>query len=141
MPARKVLLLGATGATGRHVLEQALGRKLDVTVLVRSPERLAGLTHGARVVTGDILGDTSCLGNAVTGQDAVISTLGAWPEIQPQRWHRARCETLRAAWRGHRPTRRGRREERWRRKRRLVHERASRLQLMRRSSFGGMRNG
>ena len=36
----KILVLGATGGTGRLIVSQALARGHDVTVLVRSPEKL-----------------------------------------------------------------------------------------------------
>lgn len=36
----KVLVVGATGATGRHVVEQLLQQKQDVSVIVRSKERM-----------------------------------------------------------------------------------------------------
>ncbi len=42
----RILVLGATGGTGRPIVRQALARGHDVTALVRSPEKardLAGL--------------------------------------------------------------------------------------------------
>ena len=38
-PRSKILVLGATGGTGRLVVSQALARGHEVTVLVRSPEK------------------------------------------------------------------------------------------------------
>ncbi len=74
-PARtKILVLGATGGTGRLIVGQALERGYDVTVLVRSPEKAADL-NGARVVVGDAR-DPNVLRQAVKGQDAVVSALG-----------------------------------------------------------------
>lgn len=35
----KILILGATGPTGRRIVSQAVSRGHDVTVLVRSAER------------------------------------------------------------------------------------------------------
>ena len=75
-PKRRVLVLGATGGTGRQVVEQAVASGFDVTVLVRRPELLTQAARGVRVLTGDILADPSVLGAAVAQQDAVISTLG-----------------------------------------------------------------
>jgi putative NADH-flavin reductase len=69
----KLLLLGATGHTGRELLDIALAHGHDVTVLVRSPEKL-GPTR-ARVVQGDVL-DANALARAMAGQDAVLSALG-----------------------------------------------------------------
>jgi uncharacterized protein YbjT (DUF2867 family) len=39
--ALKILLFGATGPTGSHVLEQALAKGHIVTAFVREPGRLA----------------------------------------------------------------------------------------------------
>ena len=38
---KRILLLGATGRTGRHVLDYALKQGLEVSALVRSPDRIA----------------------------------------------------------------------------------------------------
>ncbi len=76
LPARRVLVLGATGGTGRHVVEQALASGLEVTVLVRTPESLGPAARAARVIKGDVLADASALASAVSNQDVVISTLG-----------------------------------------------------------------
>lgn len=70
----KVLVLGATGGTGRHIVAQAIARGYEVTVLARSAEKAKGL-DGAKVVLGDAL-DQTALRAALKGQDAVISALG-----------------------------------------------------------------
>jgi uncharacterized protein YbjT (DUF2867 family) len=70
----KILILGATGLTGRHIVSQALARGYDVTVLVRSPEKAADM-KGAKNVVGDAR-DEKVLRQAVKGRDAVISALG-----------------------------------------------------------------
>lgn len=75
-----VLLLGATGRTGRRVLEQLLGRGARVRVIVRSRERLpagAAETPGLAVIEADLLslGDEE-LQRHVRGCDAVVSCLG-----------------------------------------------------------------
>ncbi len=49
----RILVLGATGPTGRQIVSQAITRGYDVTALVRSPEKAAGLI-GARIVVGDV---------------------------------------------------------------------------------------
>lgn len=71
----KLLLLGATGGTGQHVLRQALARGHDVTVLVRRRDGLPPEVSRARVVIGNVL-DEASLAGGMAGQDAVISTLG-----------------------------------------------------------------
>ena len=70
----KILVLGATGGTGRLIVKQALARGYEVTALVRSPEKAADL-KGAKIVVGDAR-DESALRQALKGQFAVISALG-----------------------------------------------------------------
>ena len=70
----KVLLFGATGGTGQHVLAQALAQGHQVTAFVRDPARLTASPQ--RVVTGDVTEDTAGVAAAMRGQDAVISALG-----------------------------------------------------------------
>jgi putative NADH-flavin reductase len=76
MTAQRVLVLGATGGTGRRVLEQAAGTGREITVLVRDPVKLPKTVGPLRVLTADILRDAGVLMNAVAAQDAVISALG-----------------------------------------------------------------
>ncbi len=71
---QRILLLGATGRTGRLVLEEALSRGLEVVALVRSPE---ALTHNDPRLTV-VVGTPSSIADverAMTGCDAVISAL------------------------------------------------------------------
>lgn len=70
-----LLVLGATGGTGRLVVEQALAAGHSVTALVRSPEKLATSQPNLRVVTGSAT-DPQSVAGALEGADAVISTLG-----------------------------------------------------------------
>lgn len=70
----KILVLGATGGTGRMIVSQALKRGYEVTALVRSPEK-AGDLKGAKLIKGDAR-DESALREALKGQDAVVSALG-----------------------------------------------------------------
>jgi uncharacterized protein YbjT (DUF2867 family) len=70
-----LVVLGATGRTGRLVVEQALAAGHTVTALVRSPEKLTTGNSNLRVVTGQAT-DTSAVSRALEGADAVISTLG-----------------------------------------------------------------
>ena len=82
MTARRVLILGATGGTGRHVVEQAVAAGLDVTVLVRTPGNLSAAAGAVRVITGDVT-NPSALDSAAAKQDAVISALGVGKSFQP----------------------------------------------------------
>ncbi len=70
-----LVILGATGRTGRLVVEQALAAGHTVTALVRSPEKLTSANPNLRVVTGQAT-DASAVSRAMEGADAVISTLG-----------------------------------------------------------------
>jgi putative NADH-flavin reductase len=70
----KLLVLGATGATGRLIVTGALERGHEVTALVRSREKASSL-DGATLLVGDAR-DEATLRRAVKGVDAVISSLG-----------------------------------------------------------------
>jgi len=70
-----LVVLGATGRTGRLVVEQALAAGHTVTALVRSPQKLTAANPNLRVVYGEAT-DKSALARALEGADAVISTLG-----------------------------------------------------------------
>jgi uncharacterized protein YbjT (DUF2867 family) len=72
---QRVALLGATGRTGRLVIERALARGLAVKVLARSPEKLGPLAAQLEHVAGDAR-DADSVARLVSGVDAVVSTLG-----------------------------------------------------------------
>lgn len=72
--ARKLLVLGATGPTGRQIVAEAQRRGHEVTALVRSPEKASGFT-GIRLVKGDAW-DERIIREVVKQHDAVISALG-----------------------------------------------------------------
>ncbi len=70
-----LVVLGATGGTGRLVVEQALADGHTVTALVRSPERLTLRNPNLHVIAGQAT-DPSAVSRALDGADALISTLG-----------------------------------------------------------------
>jgi putative NADH-flavin reductase len=73
----RITVFGATGGTGRHIVEQALGAGHEVTAVVRDPARLGvAAADGLTVVTAQ-LDDRAAVGRAVEGADAVVDTLGA----------------------------------------------------------------
>jgi putative NADH-flavin reductase len=76
MISRRILVLGGTGGTGRHVVRQALDKGHAVTAFVRSPERLKIESDHLRVLIGDVTSDGPALPDAVRDQDVVISALG-----------------------------------------------------------------
>jgi uncharacterized protein YbjT (DUF2867 family) len=69
----KLVVFGATGATGRLVVEEAVAAGHSVTAFARRP---GPVPAGVRVVRGDVADAAAVLG-AVTGHDAVICALGA----------------------------------------------------------------
>jgi putative NADH-flavin reductase len=74
-PPSRVLIVGATGGTGRQLVQQALERGLSVTALVRNPSRLRIEHPRLKVIQGNVL-DAGSVEAAVRGQDAVLSALG-----------------------------------------------------------------
>jgi uncharacterized protein YbjT (DUF2867 family) len=70
-----LLILGASGRTGRLVVEQALAAGHDVTALVRSPEQLTVRNSRLHMVAGQAT-DAGDVARAMAGADAVISVLG-----------------------------------------------------------------
>jgi putative NADH-flavin reductase len=80
----RLLIVGATGGTGRQLVAQALERGHTVTALVRNPSMLKIEHPQLRVVQGDVL-DYSTVEAAVRGQEAVISALGHKRFLHPTR--------------------------------------------------------
>jgi putative NADH-flavin reductase len=74
----RILVLGATGGVGKEVVQQALDQGHELTVLVRTPEKLRVSHPKLRCVQGDVL-DPEAVDDAIQGTDAVISTLGVPP--------------------------------------------------------------
>src|SRR6187455_1743671 len=70
----KLLVLGASGATGRWLVNFAAQARHDLTALVR-PGTAFEPPAGVRVIRGDVL-DLATLATAVEGQDAVACCLG-----------------------------------------------------------------
>jgi putative NADH-flavin reductase len=71
----RVLIVGATGGTGRQLVVQALERGYAVTAFVRDPSRLPIAHPKLTVIQGDVL-DRVSVDTAMRGQDAVVSALG-----------------------------------------------------------------
>ena len=63
-----ILVIGATGRVGRHVVDQLVNRGIAVRVLTRDPSK-ADVPAGVEVVQGDLL-DIDALREAFTGVDA-----------------------------------------------------------------------
>ncbi|MEV0151790.1 MULTISPECIES: SDR family oxidoreductase [unclassified Nonomuraea] len=71
----RITVFGATGRTGRRVVEQALEAGHDVTAVVRDPARLAPYGPRLTVLRADVM-DPDDIRPAVAGRDAVVSALG-----------------------------------------------------------------
>lgn len=69
----KILILGATGRTGKHIVQSALEKGHRVTCLVRSPEKLKEAS-GLTILKGNPINPQD-LENAIKGCDAVVSAL------------------------------------------------------------------
>jgi putative NADH-flavin reductase len=82
MISKRVLVLGATGGTGRQVVTQALERGHTVTALVRDASRITIASDRLRVLEGSVTDDGGALAAAMRGQDAVISSLGVGNSFQ-----------------------------------------------------------
>ena len=80
----RVLIVGATGGTGRQLVAQALERGYAVTALVRDPARLPIEHPQLTVAQGDVL-DPASVDAAMRGQDAVVSALGHGRYFHPTR--------------------------------------------------------
>ncbi|HEX3430429.1 MAG TPA: NAD(P)H-binding protein [Rhizomicrobium sp.] len=75
----KLAIFGATGKTGRLILQRALAAGHEVTVCVRDPARLGVQQERFRVVVGGV-GDVKAVRDVVRGADAVISAVGGGGE-------------------------------------------------------------
>ena len=67
----KILVYGATGKIGSHVVDEALNRGHLVTAVSRDPSRISKIHNNLLAVKGDIL-DLESISNLVVGQDIVI---------------------------------------------------------------------
>lgn len=76
MSGKNILVLGASGGTGREVVAQALAKGHNVTAFVRDARRAPAMSDRLQVVLGDVTSHRPTLSDAVRGQDAVICALG-----------------------------------------------------------------
>jgi len=78
----KVLVLGATGGTGKEIVAQALDAAYDVRVLCRNPDALGAWSPRLEVLRGDVR-DWGRIGPAMRGVHAVLSAIGVGRELSP----------------------------------------------------------
>jgi nucleoside-diphosphate-sugar epimerase len=80
----RLLIIGATGGTGRELVRQALAQGHEVTAFVRDPAKLRTENANLRIAKGDVL-DYAAVEAAMRGQDAVLSALGHRQFLGPTR--------------------------------------------------------
>ena len=78
----KLFVIGATGRTGREIVQQALARGHQVTAFVRSLESMTLKNERLTVIKGNAM-DENELFNAMQIHDAVLSTLGPREVFKP----------------------------------------------------------
>ena len=83
----KILLIGATGRSGRHLLKMSLQEGHEVTAYVRNEQKLRDQlgndTYGSlRVMLGDVL-DQAMVEQCCRGQDVVINAAGYSSDGEP----------------------------------------------------------
>lgn len=71
-----LIIFGATGVTGRCLVERALARGHRVRAVARTPAKLELFHPALEVVRGDVT-DPQSIAPALAGQEAVLSALGA----------------------------------------------------------------
>jgi putative NADH-flavin reductase len=70
-----IVIFGATGATGRCLVEQALDQGYDVTAFARNPAAVPTQHVRLSIVRGDVF-QKAPVQEAVANQDAVLCTIG-----------------------------------------------------------------
>lgn len=70
-----IAIIGATGATGKFVLQNALHRNFNIKVLARTPKKLDKFKDKIEIVKGSV-SDLDTVIKLVEGCDVVLSTLG-----------------------------------------------------------------
>ena len=70
----KLLIFGATGGTGRLLVEQAIAQGHQVTAFVRNPSKLKFKHPALKIFAGNVM-DASAVQLAVAGHNVVLSAL------------------------------------------------------------------
>ena len=76
----KITIFGATGATGKKVVEQALELGHEVKAFVRNPEKMDISNKKLTLVKGDVTNQKE-VEQAVESTDGVIVAIGASPDM------------------------------------------------------------
>jgi uncharacterized protein YbjT (DUF2867 family) len=80
----RILVVGATGGTGRELVRQALAQGHQVTAFVRKPKKIKIEHPNLRVAQGNVL-DYASVESAMRGQNAVLCALGHKRFFYPSR--------------------------------------------------------
>ncbi|MDA3649874.1 SDR family oxidoreductase [Saccharopolyspora indica] len=72
----RITIFGATGGTGKHLIEQALAAGHQVTAVVRDPAKVTREHPELTVVRADVM-DAAGIRPHIAGRDAVISAIGS----------------------------------------------------------------
>lgn len=75
----KLTIFGATGATGKLLIEQALAAGNDVVAFARTPSKIKTDHSHLAIVHGELT-DPAAVERAIRGADAIISVLGSRPQ-------------------------------------------------------------
>lgn len=77
----KLIVFGAAGGTGKHLVQLAANAKHEVTAFVRMPSKLGPVPEGVRVVQGDAQ-DAKAVEDALAGQEGALIAVGR-PDRKP----------------------------------------------------------
>lgn len=78
----RALVAGATGQTGRRIVEQLLEQGIAVRALVRDSAKATELPTGVEIAVGDVL-KPSTLAAALVDCEVLVSATGAAPSFDP----------------------------------------------------------
>src|SRR5258708_13468609 len=88
-----IVIFGATGATGRCLVEQALDQGYDVTAFARNPAKVATEHVRLTIVRGDVF-QKATVQEAVATKDAVLCTIGGHDRLRVARSRHPRAPGL-----------------------------------------------
>ena len=90
---KKITVFGATGGTGKQVVEQALASGERGRCRTSATLSKLGITRERLSIVQGELSDAASIERAVTGADAVISALGPRGGSKKQTAHSRDCKT------------------------------------------------
>lgn len=70
-----IALFGATGSTGKHIIEEALKQGYSLSIYTRDAKKLESFADRVEIVVGD-LSNQDAIAKCINGADVVISALG-----------------------------------------------------------------